>query len=243
MVNAPFARQGGKQLLKKVIIPLLPSKDEIDIYVEPFVGGGVIFYNTPDYKKKVINDLDKNVYTIHKALKNDAENINKNIERRFTRSNFEKVRNKNDATSILQRCKMSFFANCSTYRPIDTGKTIKTDFTKYTPLLKNTTILNKNFKTVIEKYDSPKTFFYLDPPYEKSEEQDLYKNIKEFVSPEDVYNSLKNIKGKFLLSYNDSANIRNLFADYKIKKIKTRYSSKIKGGTPKDINELLISNF
>ena len=66
MVNAPFARQGGKNYLKKIIVPMLPDENEIDTYVEPFVGGGSIFYNTPDYKKKVISDVDSEVYTIHK---------------------------------------------------------------------------------------------------------------------------------------------------------------------------------
>jgi len=34
--------------------------------------------------------------------------------------------------------------------------------------LKNTIILNKDYKKLIKEYDSPLTFFYLDPPYEES---------------------------------------------------------------------------
>lgn len=242
MVNAPFARQGGKNYLKKIIVPMLPDEEEIDIYVEPFVGGGSIFYNTPDYKKKVINDVDKDVYTIHKGLKEKSEYINNNIERNFNQTNFDKVKDKKDAMSILQKCKMSFFGNCRNFNKIKTGDKLETDFSKYGPLLKNTTVLNKDFRSVIKKYDSPRTFFYLDPPYEKSEEQGVYEKIKEYITPEDVLESLKNIKGKFLLSYNDSSNIRNLFSKYNIKRVSTRYSMNQESGKARKVNELLISN-
>lgn len=238
MVNAPFARQGGKSLLKKVILPLIPTPDQVDIYVEPFVGSGNIFYNTKPYKKEVINDIDKIPYTIHKGLKARSKYINDNIERTFSKANFDKVKNKTDAMSLLQKCKMSFFGNCKNYNAARTGN-IKTDFSIYGDRLKNTTILNKDFRKVIKQYDSPKTFFYLDPPYEKSEEQGVYENLEKFITPQDVFDSLKNIKGKFLLSYNDSPNIRKIFNKYNIKKVKTRYKMKDRG----DINELLISNY
>lgn len=239
MVNAPFARPGGKNLLKKIIIPLIPGPDEVDTYVEPFVGAGSIFYNTQHYKNEIINDIDKVPYTIHKGLKTRSKYINDNIERNTTRSNFDKVKNKTDAMSLLQKCKMSFFGNCSSINNARIGETIQTDFTIYGDRLKNTTILNEDFRKVIKQYDSPKTFFYLDPPYEKSEEQGVYKNLKEFITPHDVFDSLKNIKGKFLLSYNDSPNIRKIFNKYNIKKVKTRYIMKNRG----EITELLISNY
>lgn len=239
MVNAPFARQGGKKLLKKVILPLIPSPDEVDTYVEPFVGSGNIFYNTKPYKKEVINDIDKTAYTIHKGLKTRSKYINDNIQRKVSRENFEKVKNKTDAMSLLQKCKMSFFGGCTSLNTARVGDSIKTDFTIYGDRLKNTTILNKDFRKIIKQYDSPKTFFYLDPPYEKSEEQDVYKHLEEFITPQDVFDSLKNIKGKFLLSYNDSPNIRKIFNKYNIKKVKTKYAMKDRG----EITELLISNY
>ena len=242
MVYGPVSRQGGKNYLKKIILPLLPDKDEIDTYVEPFVGAGNIFYNIPDYKKKVINDIDKDMYIVHKGLQEKSDYINNNITRKITQATFDKSKNKSDVISVLQKCKMSFFGNCRNYNKSLEGNTIQTDFSKYGDLLKNTTILNKDFRSVIKKYDSPKTFFYLDPPYEKSKEQGVYENIKDFITPEDVYDSLKNIKGKFLLSYNDSSNIRNLFSKYKIKKVSTRYSLKQKDNKVRTVDELLISN-
>ena len=105
-------------------------------------------------------------------------------------------------------------------------------------ILKNVTILNQSFETVIKKYDDKTTFFYLDPPYENPKQSDY----KDYVTPEQVYDVLKNIKGRFLLSYNDSSNIRNIFKEFNIKTIKTAYgkTQHIGGRT---VNELIITNY
>jgi DNA adenine methylase len=52
---------------------------------------------------------------------------------------------------------------------------------------------------------------------------------------------LKGLKGKFLLSINDHPEVKRLFADFEIRKVPIRYS--IHGGTRKQIEELLISNY
>lgn len=59
---------------------------------------------------------------------------------------------------------------------------------------------NMDFENVINKYDSEKTFFYLDPPYFKTEN---YYSNHEFGrgDHERLYNSVKNMKGRFALSY------------------------------------------
>jgi DNA adenine methylase len=59
---------------------------------------------------------------------------------------------------------------------------------------------NLSYEQVIEKYDSPKTYFYVDPPYWKTEN---YYSLHDF-DVEDHKNlctQLSNIKGRFSLSY------------------------------------------
>jgi DNA adenine methylase len=63
-----------------------------------------------------------------------------------------------------------------------------------------TFIENQDFETVIEKYDSPTTYFYMDPPYWKTE--NYYSN--HVFTRKDHFRlskSLSNISGKFSLSY------------------------------------------
>lgn len=72
---------------------------------------------------------------------------------------------------------------------------------KYRKLFDNiTNVENLDFGDVIKKYDSPNTYFYLDPPYFKTE--NYYSNHDFGLNDhERLANSLKNIEGKFSLSY------------------------------------------
>ena len=59
---------------------------------------------------------------------------------------------------------------------------------------------SSDFEDVIKKYDSPKTYFYCDPPYFKTE--NYYANHDFGISTHQrLAETLKSIKGKFSLSY------------------------------------------
>ena len=67
---------------------------------------------------------------------------------------------------------------------------------------KITFVENLDFQDVIEKYDSPTTYFYADPPYWKTE--NYYSNHAfDREDHERLANSLKSAEGKFSLSYYD----------------------------------------
>ena len=67
---------------------------------------------------------------------------------------------------------------------------------------KITFIENMDFQKVVEKYDSPTTYFYMDPPYYKTE--DYYSNhIFTIETHERLATCLQNVKGRFSLSYYD----------------------------------------
>jgi DNA adenine methylase len=68
--------------------------------------------------------------------------------------------------------------------------------------LKISDIENMDFADVISKYDSPSTYIYLDPPYWKTE--NYYSNHDfDREDHERLANTLKQINGKFSLSYYD----------------------------------------
>ena len=68
--------------------------------------------------------------------------------------------------------------------------------------LKITDVENMDFQAVIEKYDSPSTYIYLDPPYWKTEN---YYNNHDFDSTDHkrLADVLNEVEGKFSLSYYD----------------------------------------
>jgi putative IMPACT (imprinted ancient) family translation regulator len=53
---------------------------------------------------------------------------------------------------------------------------------------------------------------------------------------------VKNIKGKFMISYNDSPNIRRVFAQYNIKGISTTYSA-TSTADARIAKEVIITNY
>ena len=234
-MTTPIGRMGGKSKLAKRLINEFPKKYKI--YVEPFLGAGNIFFRIPEKAEiNIINDLDKDVFTIMKGLQKNAKYINNNINREFiSKEEFKELLKKKDPISLIEVNKKSFFSMGKTYSPSKT--LIKTDFTNFADKLKDVIILNEPFEKIIKNFDSKETFFYLDPPYSES-----FKDYKHQVKPQDLFNSLENIKGKFMLSYDDSPLIRELFKKYNIREVLTSYAN-TQNINKRDKKELVITNF
>ena len=111
--------------------------------------------------------------------------------------------------------------------------------------LRITNVENMDFAEVIEKYDSEKTYIYLDPPYWKTENyysnHDFDRNDHQRLAE-----TLHNVKGKFSLSYYDFELLHEWFP-----KDQYRWESKefakaaaaTKGKTQNKGIELLILNY
>jgi DNA adenine methylase len=79
-------------------------------------------------------------------------------------------------------------------------------------LEKITFVESMDFQEVVEKYDSPTTYFYMDPPYFSTE--NYYSNhIFSRETHERLANTLKKIKGKFSLSYYDFPQLSQWFPE------------------------------
>jgi DNA adenine methylase len=91
----------------------------------------------------------------------------------------------------------------------------------------------------ITRYDAPETLFFVDPPYCGTEGYTV-----DF--PRDHYSELaarlRDIKGKFMLTINDHPLIRQTFAAFHVKQLKTRYT--VQGAKrAESATELLYTNF
>lgn len=246
-----FARVGGKRHLADIVIEKAP---EHLTYVEPFVGGGSIFLKKPLAPVNVINDLDKNIYD----LWNDLKTINP-LDYSFDPSVnangelFDKYLEQKDIEDPNERFKRNIFLNKYSFngnmvfkcykKPESwrkqTLKGIKDNFTLYKDKIKDVKVENRDFRDIIKSYDSNFTFFYFDPPYSKNCK---YWNYGNDLKVSDMKDALKDIKGRFILSYDDNEEVENAFKeDYYIRRLETIYQVKGKGN--KKVSELLISNF
>lgn len=103
-------------------------------------------------------------------------------------------------------------------------------------------IENKDFEDLLKLYCKENSLAYLDPPYYGTE-----KYYQAQFSNEDhvrLYNALKDIKGYFLLSYNDCEFVREQYKDFNIASVE-RNNSLINryDNTDKNYNELIITNY
>ena len=96
---------------------------------------------------------------------------------------------------------------------------------------KNLQVECKSFENVFEKY--PNDFFYCDPPYFLDGDSKMFKGIYPMRNFPIHHNSfkhellaeyLKKHKGKFILSYNDCAFVRETYKDFRILEPKWQYT-------------------
>ena len=249
-----ISRSGGKSKLLKVILPLIP---EHEIYVEPFIGGGSVFFGKEPSNKEVINDLDKDTYDIYKDMKAVGDKLS-NRDFQPNREKFWRLVNKkkfNNAEDRLYRnlyiilnsfkgTKTSYVADKKEKEVAGSNRGKKYKDSSYYDRLQGVKIYNKDYSEIIDKYDTNATFFYLDPPYSDISKNKVYgEELKDF-NLEKLLNKLKNIKGKFMLSYDlESKNrIKEILSDksYTYKTVKTTYES---DGNPIEIKEILVMNY
>lgn len=246
-----FSRIGGKSKLADRLISMMPPHKT---YVEAFIGGGAVYLKKPLAENNIINDLDNDIIDLWRDLKAiekfdfefDASNVNKETFLRLL--NEERKEDIQDRFfRNLYLSKISFGAKRKTYgystdekRKFYKHKYIKKNLQHYQFKLNKTEILNEDYKSVIDKYDNEDTLFYLDPPYSKQKKLWEYAgNIdeKEFVK------ILRQMKGKFILSYDDTKDNRILFKDFHLYTVPTVYAYQTSKEKRKRPNELIVTNF
>ena len=226
-----FGSPGGKSAVAEKIVELIPPHR---IYVEPFAGGAAVFFNKPKVEVNVLNDKDPEIAFAYRFIQSiNEEKIEKLKQFKLigSESLFKSLLNlkpKNDVERFyrfIYLTRFSYNNKRKYFSTSDTGKKLNVDkLLELKDKLKDVKIYNKNYREIIKEFDSKDTLFYIDPPYlnwGKSEFKFDLENWKELIE------TLKGIKGKFVLSFGKDPQLKELVSEFKIKKLITRRS----GGT------------
>ena len=249
---------GGKRLLRKTIEPLIPQ--DITSYFEVFGGGAyILFYKDKWANLEVYNDLDGrlvNLFRIVKfhpnALKEELKYLlgSREMFMQFLKS--EPITDIQKAVRFLYLITRSFGGRgesfgCTKKSSGGASKSHENMILRIDSIhkrLDKVLVENKDFEAFIKQYDHEDAFFYCDPPYSYGAGYDVT-STKEF-NHERLRETLGQIQGRFLLSYDDSPKIRELYRGYEMIAVERLNGLNNKQGDDrknKIFKELLIANY
>lgn len=239
---------GGKRALRKKIAELIPNN--IKGYIEPFGGGAwVLFYKDRWAELEVYNDLDNRLVNLFNCVKyHPCELARQMCYTLSSRKQFEQFLDSDGITDIQKAARFLYIINYSfgakggmyASRVKSAGGIIERVM-EISKRLDKVNIENKNAFELINTYDNGHNFFYLDPPYSRGEGYEVC-STKDF-EHEKLAKTLKNLKGKFLLSYDDSDLIRKLYKKFNIIEISRQKGINNRCPNGREYKELLIKNY
>ncbi len=146
------------------------------------------------------------------------------------------------AAMFLKLLRFSYSSSGKSYasQPFDIRKLFSL-ISQLQDRMANVVVENQDFETLIKHYDRPDAFFYLDPPYFSTE--DMYEVGFGWDDHVRLRDTLKNIKGKFLLSYTDCDEIRELYNGFSMFDFSRTHSMAQRYEAGKEFKELLIGNY
>lgn len=255
-MKTPITWYGGKQMMLKYILPMIPDHK---LYVEPFFGGGAVYFSKEPSKAEVINDVNREAVNFYKVAVNNHSLLKREITTTLhsrTAYNDAKVVYENPhlftpvkrAWSFYTMANQSFSANMSTWGFDRQGSCTKKVANKRDAFaedlkerLSNTTIECDDALKVIQRYDSPETFHYVDPPYFNSDcGHYAGYSRKDF---ENLLELLSGLQGKFLLSSYPSEVLSKFTAEHNWSTQQIEKAVAVSKKVSKTKIEVLTSNY
>jgi len=251
---------GGKFELSRRLVPMLASHER---YLEVFAGGLSMFFRKKKAKMNVVNDIDKDIVNLYTTVLYHFDEMCEFIfwmpkSRTIFEEAQKKVLSSKEFTipDVTRAClyyyviRNSFNKNPylnmapNTVRK-DWKHLLKEELIQSRKHLDGTLIDNLDFRVFIKKYKPKENdMWYFDPPYVVAGERgdyyyhDFTKEMHNALS--EKCNEINSSGGKFMVSYDDKEEIRELYKDFNIQTISTIYSG---GNSKRTINELVIMNY
>lgn len=249
---------GGKRLLRKTIEPLIPT--DIKSYIEPFGGGGwILFYKQRWADLEIYNDLDGRLVNLFRIVKYHPNAFKEEYKYLLgSREMFLQYLSAKPFTDIQRAVQFYFLITRSFGGRGETFGTVKKSCGGASKSQRNVLdkidaihqrldkvmIENRDFEKLINQYDFEGAFFYCDPPYSKGCGYAVTSTTD--FDHERLRDTLKNIKGRFLLSYDDSPKIRELYKGFEMVEVERLNGINNREGTNREnkiFKELLIANY
>lgn len=269
---APFVKWvGGKGRLLSQLRPLLPRGVEQMRHVEPFVGGGALFFARRP-RRALLTDINPTLVSTYTAIRDDVEGVIGRLRRlagQHSKQRYYEVRaryNQDGRVSTSKRAAMFIYLNKTCFNGLHRVNR-KGEFNVPIGSYKNPRILNEDalqaasnvlknadlrcvsFDTLLENA-KPGDFVYFDPPYEPvSATASFTSYARDGFSQEDqtrlrdVYKALDRRGCKLMLSNSDVPFIRNLYGEFNVDTVAAPRAINCDATKRGKVSEVVVRNY
>ncbi|MDR1544161.1 MAG: DNA adenine methylase [Prevotellaceae bacterium] len=264
MIKSPLRYPGGKSRAVETIARLLPDFDE---FREPFLGGGSVFVYVKQRfpnKKYWINDLYTELYKFWEMTQKDVDGVIAKVYEwknkykigkelyQFLNENLEKFNDLERAAAFFVYNRITFSGTTLSGGYSEgafTGRFTESSIRRLNDLQKvinGSLITNYDYEKVVSK-EGENVFIFLDPPYYSATKSALYGkngNLHKSFDHKRFAATMKNCPHKWIITYDDSDYIKDLFSFANIQSWNLTYGMRnITEFSNQNGKELFISNF
>lgn len=172
---------GGKQQMVEILLSSSPKK--YNKYIEPFIGGGALFFAMQP-SKAIISDSNAELINLYKVVASDVDELisllkdMKNTEEEFYRIRALDTSKMSDIEKAARTMYLNKTCYNGLYRVNRQGQ-FNVPYGKYknpnicdennlraaSIVLRQNTIVHGDYKEILHNYAEPGDFIFLDPPY------------------------------------------------------------------------------
>jgi DNA adenine methylase len=221
-VKPAISWPGGKSRLLQHLLPKIP---EHYCYCEPFAGGLALLLAKGRSRLEVINDINGDLIAFYRCVRFHVDALISELE--FVLNSREEFRDfiTQPGLTDIQRAARWFFRNKNCFGGTDLksfgtsalgggashgSRQARMETIRALSLrLDRVCVERLDWQRCVELYDRATTFFFLDPPYTECGET-MYKGWTD-TDVQALKNRLDLLRGRWLLTLNDTPSIRAIF--------------------------------
>ena len=262
---------GGKRKLLPQLLPLLPDDVEKMLHIEPFIGGGALFF-AQQPKRAILSDVNADLIGTYLAVRNDVEIVIgqlKMLAAEHSQKMYYQIRdqyNGPEAKARFGRAAMFIYLNKTCFNGVHrvnksgefnvpAGQYKNPRICDVEQLRQASVVLSKahvqsgSFEYVLA-VAQPGDFIYLDPPYDPVSATSNFttyaqggfdRNDQQRLR--DTFGELDNRRCNLMLSNSDTPFIRKLYADFNIDTVQAGRSINSNGKKRGAVTELVVRNY
>ena len=252
---------GGKGNEIKNFFHHLPTN--FDLYIEPFVGGGALYFNLEFSGENLISDVHEELINFYEQISlGRAEYIYESIKKMpLDEAGYYSVRDEDLPSSPIGKATRFYYLRKTAYRGmlrynksggfnIPWGRYKNVKFSdilnpRYTELLQRTDVRLASFDKIFEEFNDERFFMFLDPPYDSEFTDYGYCSFGR-EEQQRLAECFKSTKTQCLMVIGETDFINELYDGYIVDSYHKKYQFKLHSGRIDDKidnTHLIIRNY